>query len=201
MDSEGSSRGVPLSFNFQEIVEACKKMLECWHEAFGRRLPQVIFTDGDEANALAIASVPCFEDLKHLFCTYHLFDMNVQQKMKPTISGTGGTAARSSIRKSLSICREATTEFELSRLWKKLLQEWMPLEEKHKRGRYYIQRFVWGKRKQWAVADFSDCLTLGAMSTQRSERWNSFLCCIADRTELTNYVRSVHSLIERKGMK
>ena len=201
VDSEGSSRAVLLSFNLQETVESCKKMLACWHQAFGRRLPQVIFTDGDEAMSLAIASVPYSEDLKHLLCTYHLFDMNVKQKLKPIITGTGGIAAWSSFRKALSICREATTEFELSRLWKDLLQEWMPLGEKHKSGRFYLQRFVWGKRKQWAVAYFSDCLTLGAMSTQRSESWNSLLRCFADSTDLANYVRSVHSLIERQGMK
>ncbi|KAI0560387.1 MULE transposase [Gracilaria domingensis] len=80
VDSEGVSGAVLLSLTLREDFEYCKRLLACWHEAFGVKLPCVIFIDEDEAMAFSIDSVPYRVELKHLLCTYHLFDMNVKKR-------------------------------------------------------------------------------------------------------------------------
>ena len=79
VDSEG--RDIPLLFSFSlnETVESCRQDLACWHSAFSSKLSNVIFTDGDRSIHAAIASVPYLEDLHHLLCLFHIFDLNVKR--------------------------------------------------------------------------------------------------------------------------
>lgn len=199
IDSEGCSRAVLMTLNLEETAEACKRMLVSWHNAFDERLPHVVITDGDEGMYAALASVPYFEDITHLVCIFHLFDMNVKRRVQPLLTSSSGASSWASFRKSLAVCRQAGSEEELKRLWSQLLDEWLSDTSSHRAARSYLQKYVWSKRKQWATAYFQDSFTLGASTTQRSESWNSLIKCFSDDKSLTELVTSIRTLFLRQG--
>ncbi len=201
VDSEGSSRAVMFCLSLSETAEDCKALLVAWHEAFSVRLPAVIFTDGDEAMWAAISSVPYSADIKHLICTFHLFDMNVKKRVQPVLTSTPGGNSWAGFRKGLSICREAGSEEELDRLWSSLLRNWVPESPSNESVRRYLNDHVWSKRRQWAVAFFQNSFTIGAASTQRSESWNCAIKAFSDTRSLVSLFKSLQCLTERQEMK
>ncbi|KAI0565477.1 Ubiquitin-like protease [Gracilaria domingensis] len=89
VDSEGVSRAVLLGLTLHENGLFCRRLLGYWHIAFEKPLPEVIFTDGDEAIALSLRSIPYDEDVRHLLCIYHLFDMQVKKRVNPILRSKG----------------------------------------------------------------------------------------------------------------
>ncbi len=116
IDSEGCSRAVRFSLCLFETAENCKILVLSWHEAFGVHIPQVIYTDGDEAMYAAIVSMPYSDEITHLICTFHLFDMNMKKRVQPFLTSANGTSSWPLFRKGISICREAQSATELQRL-------------------------------------------------------------------------------------
>lgn len=117
------------------------------------RLPPVIFTDGDDAMYAAIAYLPYSEDIRHLICTFHLFDQNLKRTVQHILTSSAGASSLASFRKCLSICRQAISEDDLGRLWSDTMNEWFPQQSvSHVTARSYLFKLVWSKRRQWSVA-------------------------------------------------
>ncbi len=199
VDSECSSRAVLFCLTLRETAEECKAMLVAWHLAFNSRLPKVIFSDGDEAIHVAIFSVPYASEIKHLICIFHLFDMNAKERGQPVLTSLSGVSTWPGFRKSLSTCREASTAEELRSLWRAMLNEWLPKSPKTEEVRKYLERYIWSKRKQWAVAFFRHEFTLGSSTTQRSESWNSIVKAFSTSDSLQSLARSLPVLVERQS--
>ncbi|KAI0559784.1 FHY3/FAR1 [Gracilaria domingensis] len=196
--THNTTRAVLLSLTLHEDGPFCKRLLAYWHIAFERPLPGVIFIDGDEAIGLSLRSIPYDEEVRHLLCTYHLFDMQVKKRVNPILRSKGGASAWQEFRADLSLCSECVSESSLVRLWKHMLIKWFPPSPRTEDLRKYLDLYVWERRRHWASAYFKDSLTLGASSTQRLESWNSLVRCFADSTSLANYSSSILKLVERQ---
>lgn len=105
-------------------------MLFSWHNAFDAQITSTVFTDGDDAMFAAIASTPYSEYIKHLTCTFHLFDTNFKRKVQPVLTSIEGLSSWEGFRKALNVCREAGSESELELLWSDMLTEWLPKSPK-----------------------------------------------------------------------
>ncbi len=83
-------------------------------------------------------------------------------------------------------------------LWRNMLDEWLPLSDKTKDVRIYLDKYIWSKRKQWAVAYFRDAFTLGASTTQRAESWHSTFKTFSRSDSLEELARSLQVLVKRQ---
>jgi len=153
IDSEGSNRAVLLSLNLTETAVDCLNMLQCWEKAFSRRIPDVFMTDDDKGMSAAVSSLSYSNEISHLMCTFHLFEMNIKARLHPYISQNGGgDVAWNALRDGLNKCRSAFTEQELDRLWTQLIQEWFGIGSlQDQKAEDYLGKTVWRKRRHWAV--------------------------------------------------
>ena len=105
IDSERKSRPVLLSLAPRETAQTYNQALACWHNAFQRRLPNFILTDGDDSMYTTIASFPYSDNVHHPLCTFYLFDLNVKKKMMPILQAmdSGNGSQWAPFRKGLSM--------------------------------------------------------------------------------------------------
>ncbi len=73
---------------------------------------------------------------------FPLFDMNAKDRVQPILTSISGFSTWPGFRKSLSICREASSESELRTLWRSMVDEWLPLSEKTKDVRMYLEKYI-----------------------------------------------------------
>ena len=156
-------------------------------------------TDNDHGLFAAIGMIEYRESIQHLLCTFHIFEMNVKRRICAFLSRSGDRSKWNEFRKEISICREAATEDDLNKLWKDLINKWLPESDNTARARNYMFGEIWNKRKYWAVCYFPSAFTLGASSTQRAESWNSVMKSSADRSSMKSLLRSLEMLTNRQG--
>jgi len=168
-DSEMKSRPVIFYLTITENAEGFKRLLDAYTSAFKCRIPFTVMTDGDEAISTVISCLGSSDTINHLVCTFNLFDMNVKKKVQSIVNAGTGTTGWPSFRLGLSLCREASTEAEFSRLWDALQDNWLPPVGVKKNIRAYMISHVWTKRHMWATCYFSNSFKLGQSTTQRSE--------------------------------
>ena len=134
IESENKSRSVFFNLGLSEDFEQCQRILVEWHRAMDCTLPNVIVTDGDDAMTAAISEIPYEENILHMLCTFHLFDMNVKKKVQPFLQ-SNGMDSWPKFRSALEICREAGSPEELEVLWNQLISEW--IDNKKERVKMY----------------------------------------------------------------
>lgn len=88
IDSEGKSRVSILTLNLHEDMESCMNIFRYQKKAFYANIPSVVFSDRDREFSGAIRSLGYSDDLNHLLCTYHLFDVNVKRKVSSSIQAS-----------------------------------------------------------------------------------------------------------------
>lgn len=197
VDSEGKSRSVFFRLGLTETVEDCSNLISHWHKAFNMKLPKVIFSDGDEGISGSLLSLDY--EVRHLLCTFHIFDLNVKSKVLPVLSATSGASSWALFRQSLSTCQTATSEEIFQELWNYLISEWFPSSPVNDAARSYLQQNIWPKRHQWCVAFFSDTFTMGSSTTQRVESWNNLLKCFSDSSSLAFLEEAIFMLFQKQG--
>ena len=200
IDSEGRNRPVLFSLALQETAETCKQVLSCWHNAFLCQLPHVIFTDGDDSMHAAISSIPYSNDIHHLLCTFHLFDLNVKKKVMPILQATsqGNGSQWELFRKGLSMCREAGSISQFESIWNNLIKEWIPTSRQGNQVRKYLHSYVYATRQQWATCFFPTAFTVGHSTTQRSESWNNLIKLGSKGCDMSQLAEHIQFLCEEQ---
>ena len=77
VDSEFGSRAVFFSLCLNETARVTSDIISHWHEVFEKRLPRVVFTDGDSSTIAYLSALRFADEIHHLLCTWHLFDKNL----------------------------------------------------------------------------------------------------------------------------
>lgn len=77
----GKNISVLFNLGLSENAEQRSRLLFEWNTAFDTQLPEVMFTDVDEAKSSAIKAYPSGESIYHLLCVCHLFDRNTKGNM------------------------------------------------------------------------------------------------------------------------
>lgn len=149
VDSEGCSRAILFFLTLHQTGEIFQRMIQGWHDAFKTRSPRVIFTDGDEAIASAINSVDYSSDIIQLLCTFHIFDINIMEKLQKLTSIKSSEWV--SFREKLKYLREIPSIRIFEGMWYLMLQKWFPKGKKYEETRKYLQNHIYSKRKQWAI--------------------------------------------------
>lgn len=161
----------------------------------------MVVSDDDYTFESALNSFPESKVIRHILCTYHLFDMNVKRHLSGILEIRVGDAKWKCFRESLSLCRKATSQEDLYRLWDELLDKCLDAKvDEHRKARNYLNKHVWSKRERWAVWYFKNSFTLEASTTQRSDSWNALVKSCSKTTNLCAFFESLKFLFNRQGL-
>jgi hypothetical protein len=170
VDQSNRSRAAFCCLSLHEGTIQCPAYLADYHRATGMKFPSLVLTDDCPAMEAAILSMPY--DVSHMLCLWHLVDENMRWNMQAAIEG--GTSTWPAFRHGLKIVRDAQGEERFDALWQSLLEKWIPRGVRTAKALKYMLR-MYESRSKWASFCFCDAVTLGAMSTQRSEGWHDLL--------------------------
>jgi MULE transposase domain len=175
VDGNGATRVLAASLLLNETAEAFKWTFQCFLESF-RVPPNVLFTDGDAAMAVAVEAI--FPITHHLLCTWHL-SKNVLTNIRPVFCGD---SAAWQVFKSTwwKIClrsdKLAVSLFDDE--WSKLV-DLLPSHRFIEKSNIKLEKCMsWLeslrlKRKRWAARWTWNHFTMGVHSTQRAEAVHS----------------------------
>ena len=197
VDSECKSRTVMVALMLYERAADFQRVLQCWHDAFNMRFPQVVFTDGDEGISAALSTLQYDEEVIHMLCFFHIMDLNLKKRVQGILSFGG--ASWPSFRKQLSNCREAIDEDQFKQIWNAMISKYLPQSKRTKSIVQYLDKFVYAKRFQWALAYHPYLFTLGSSTTQRSEAFNSKLKSVAKASDLVSLMHRINKIIRDQG--
>lgn len=166
VDSHKNFRPVMFSLMRDGDEVDCKMFLVSWLRAFQQKLPRVLYSDGREGIYSVIASLPEDVSIKHLLCTYQLFDVKVRGQFQSVFGSVDIHCTWNSLRGALFACRDATSEEELCSHWEEIMRDWFspwgPLPVLRK-----FMEDVWRKRKQWARAYLRESSIASTSSNDR----------------------------------